>query len=52
MGEALVAINITDVHIDNCTISNSGTDGIRFDGRNSRLSGCDVCLLRTIIVSP
>ena len=42
MGAALVAINISDVQIDNCTISNSGTDGIRFEGRNSTLSGCDV----------
>lgn len=42
MGEALVAINISDVVIENCTISNSGTDGIRFDGRNSTLSGCHV----------
>lgn len=39
MAEAVSAQNVTNVTIDNCTISNSGTDGIL---RASRLFNCAV----------
>jgi hypothetical protein len=42
MGTALSARNISDVTVDNCTISNSGTDGVQLQGRNSTLSGCEI----------
>jgi len=38
MGAALSATNVSDVQITNCTISNSGTDGIIIDGRESTVS--------------
>ena len=38
MGAALSATNVTDVQITNCTISNSGKDGIVIDGRESTVS--------------
>lgn len=42
MGVALSAKNVTSVTIDNCTISNSGTDGIHFTGKNATLSGSEI----------
>ena len=42
MGAAVVAQNVTNVALNNCTISSSGTDGVVLNGSNSTISGCRV----------
>jgi parallel beta-helix repeat protein len=41
-GQALLAHNVSNVTIENCTISNAGTNGVELSGSGSTLSGCDI----------
>jgi hypothetical protein len=53
MGSALLAANVTDVRIENCTLANSGTHGVNLTGVNSSVErsevlnvGCDGVWMR------
>eukprot|EP01052_Picozoa_sp_SAG31_P007781 SAG31_NODE_377_length_16533_cov_99.867957_4_plen_553_part_00 len=42
IGAALQLINVTDVRVQNCTMSNSGTHGVELSGYNSSVSDSEI----------
>lgn len=51
IGAALQLINVSDVHVQNCTISNSGTQGVELSGHNSSVSDSEIMAVGCTAVS-